>query len=90
MGGSVWPLFPPTLSTKQIDGSPRVHALLHLRHVTHGSPAHEFQISADQTTMKIKLLAAVVTGSLLVMSSLAHADRLDDIKKARCTSRSHF
>ena len=32
--------------------------------------------------MKIKLLTAAFMGSLLFMSSLAHADRLDDIKKA--------
>ena len=32
--------------------------------------------------MKIKLLTAAFVGSLLFMSSLAHADRLDDIKKA--------
>jgi polar amino acid transport system substrate-binding protein len=32
--------------------------------------------------MKINLLAAAFMGSLLIMSSVAHADRLDDIKKA--------
>lgn len=32
--------------------------------------------------MKIQFLAAVLSGSLLVMSGVAHADRLDDIKKA--------
>ncbi|QIN65252.1 Bacterial extracellular solute-binding protein, family 3 (plasmid) [Caballeronia sp. SBC1] len=32
--------------------------------------------------MKIKLFTAAFMGSLLLMSSLAHADRLDDIKKA--------
>lgn len=32
--------------------------------------------------MKINLLTAAFMGSMLLMSSLAHADRLDDIKKA--------
>jgi polar amino acid transport system substrate-binding protein len=32
--------------------------------------------------MKINLLTAAFMGSWLFMSSLAHADRLDDIKKA--------